>query len=146
MLSPVLCAFSAGVASLAVGFVLDTSTLRRVMGKCWWTWSFPAVPAQDVGFFWRCWRWPWRGGQLGNSEDAEKPNKSYYDPRKWLREVEFIMVAILTGEGSSQVQDLLLLDVTPLSMGLETAGGVMTKLIERNTTIPTKKGNVHDVR
>ena len=92
MLSPVLCAFSAGVASLAVGLVLDTSTLLRVMGKSWWTWSFPAAPAQDVGFFWRCWRWPWRGGQLGNSEDAEKPNKSYYDPRKWLREVEFIVV------------------------------------------------------
>ena len=78
-------------------------------------------------------------------EDREHDER-YSAPWERSCEAEFILVVILSGEVSLQVQDLLFLDVISLLTGMEIVGGVMTKLTERNTTILMERNpDVHDV-
>ena len=111
----------------AGGLALGTCMLSRVTSFCWSLQS-SSVAFRFVGFARRLRRWLWFGIPLAR-----------------LREIGFFLVATFSGEASSQVQDLLLLDVSLLLMGVETAGGVTTKLTERNTFILTASNrDVHD--
>jgi len=85
------------------------------------------------------------GGMTRMPKIIEEVKKFFgKDPHRGVNpdEVVAIGAAIQGGVLKGEVKDVLLLDVTPLSLGIETLGGVMTKLIDRNTTIPTKKSQV----
>jgi molecular chaperone DnaK len=113
--------------------------LQRTIGPCRMALKDAGLEAKDVAEVILV------GGQT-RMPLAQKYVRDFFgkEPRKDVNPDEAVAVgaAIQGGVLAGEVKDVLLLDVTPLSLGIETLGGVMTKLIEKNTTIPTKAANV----
>ena len=113
--------------------------VQRTIGPCEAALKDAGLQASDIGEVVLV------GGQTRMPKVQETVQKLFgREPHKGVNpdEVVAIGAAIQAGVLQGDVKDVLLLDVTPLSLGLETLGGVMTKLIDRNTTIPTKKSQV----
>jgi molecular chaperone DnaK len=113
--------------------------LQRTIGPCRMALKDAGLEAKDVAEVILV------GGQT-RMPLAQKYVRDFFgkEPRKDVNPDEAVAVgaAIQGGVLAGEVKDVLLLDVTPLSLGIETLGGVMTKLIDKNTTIPTKAANV----
>jgi molecular chaperone DnaK len=113
--------------------------LQRTIGPCRVALKDAGLEAKDVAEVILV------GGQT-RMPLAQKYVREFFgqEPRKDVNPDEAVAVgaAVQGGVLAGEVKDVLLLDVTPLSLGIETLGGVMTKLIEKNTTIPTKAANV----
>ncbi|HEX2790975.1 MAG TPA: molecular chaperone DnaK [Steroidobacteraceae bacterium] len=113
--------------------------LQRTIGPCRMCLKDAGLEAKDVAEVILV------GGQT-RMPLAQKYVRDFFgkEPRKDVNPDEAVAVgaAVQGGVLAGEVKDVLLLDVTPLSLGIETLGGVMTKLIEKNTTIPTKAANV----
>jgi endoplasmic reticulum chaperone BiP len=78
---------------------------------------------------------------LKNFFNGKEPNRGI-NPDEAVAYGAAVQGGILSGEGGEETNDLILIDVAPLTLGIETVGGVMTKLIPRNTVIPTTKSQV----